>query len=178
MYLLIRTFRKWHALNVGIESTPSDYVTSQDADDVSLPNRIERQMECISRTQALHNLCGFYHCWTEEDVSVNKDRQVSGDLSIMFPGDVHQWVLSGHETPGINHYYTGEFETAGVSALFDRRLWELGIRFNPPGIGLRILNSEDSDFNFRTTALLGRTSVLSEKLYCYRRGTSTNNEER
>jgi len=52
----------------------------------------------------------------------------------------------------------------------------MGMRFNPPKMGLRVLNSEDSDFNFRVTMAFQKTSVLMEKLYCYRRDTSTNNE--
>ncbi len=169
-------FGKWRALNTAIERFDSDYVTAQDADDVSLSDRIERQVTSLRETQTLHNLCGFYHCWSEDEVDAHKNERVSGDLNTIMSNDVHQMVLAGYKQPGINHYFTGEFETAGVTALFDRRLWELGLRFNPPGVGLRVLNSEDSDFNFRATTLLGRTSILVEKLYCYRRGTSTNNE--
>ena len=51
-----------------------------------------------------------------------------------------------------------------------------GTRFLPPDNGLRVLLSEDSDFNFRVTFNTARSSVLLEKLYCYRRNTSTNNE--
>ena len=86
-------------------------------------------------------------------------------------------VQNGYNAPFINHYYTGDFETAGVSAMFYKNLWNYGLRFNPPNEGLRVLTSEDSDFNFRCTALFQRTSVLKEKLYCYRRDTSTNKEE-
>ena len=169
-------FGKWHALNTAIDRFDSDYATSQDADDVSLSDRIERQVLTLKSTRTLHNLCGFYHCWSESEVDTHKNEHVTGDLNIITSDDVHQMVLSGYKQSGINHYFTGEFETAGVTALFDRRLWELGLRFNPPGAGLRVLNSEDSDFNFRVTTLLGRTSILAEKLYCYRRETSTNNE--
>ena len=177
---LDKNMGKWHALNIGIESSSGDYVTSQDADDVSLLDRIERQVSCLAVTKTFHNLCGFYHCWSESDVSDHKGDRIDGDLPLnaISHGDVQKLVLEGFSHPSINHYYTGEFETAGVSAIFDRRIWESGLRFNPPGLGLRVLHSEDSDFNFRVTALLGSTSVLAEKLYCYRRGTSTNCEDK
>jgi glycosyltransferase involved in cell wall biosynthesis len=173
---LDKNMGKWYALNSGSESSTGDYITSQDADDVSLLDRIERQVSCLAATKTFHNLCGFYHCWSESDVSDHKSVRVNGDLHAISHDDVQKLVLEGFAHPSINHYYTGEFETAGVSAIFDRRIWESGLRFNPPGLGLRVLHSEDSDFNFRATALLGSTSVLAEKLYCYRRGTSTNNE--
>jgi len=175
---LDKNMGKWHALNVGIESCSGDYVTSQDADDVSLLDRIERQIACLAATKTFHNLCGFYHCWTESDVADHKDDRVDGELHAISHDNVQKLVLEGFAHPNINHYFTGEFETAGVSAIFDKRIWTTGLRFNPPGIGLRILHSEDSDFNFRATALLGSTSVLAEKLYCYRRGTSTNCEDK
>jgi hypothetical protein len=86
--------------------------------------------------------------------------------------------VQGMNHPGINHFYTGEIETAGVSALFYRSIWKLGLRFNPPGQGLRVLLSEDSDFNFRMAVTYQKTSIVNEKLYCYRRNTSTNKEEK
>ena len=86
--------------------------------------------------------------------------------------------MHGFKTPGINHYFTGNFETAGVSSMFHKTVWEMGLRFNPPKSGLRILMSEDSDFNCRTTLLLRSTSILLETPYLYRRNTSTNKEEK
>ena len=60
--------------------------------------------------------------------------------------------------------------------MFVKEMWTKGIRFNPPGMGIRLLNSEDSDFNARVTLATVSTTVLLEKLYLYRRNTSTNNE--
>jgi hypothetical protein len=92
------------------------------------------------------------------------------------PDDIAKLVMLGYHSPRINHYYTGDFETAGVSAFFYKAIWDMGIRFNPPDQGLRTLLSEDSDFNFRVTSILRKTSVLAETPYCYRRNTSTNKE--
>ena len=170
---------KWHALNHVMSTSDADFFTSHDADDVSLPDRIFRQLRCLIETNTLHNLCGFYHCFDEGDVSEALAQPVLGEeLTYMDEATVSKMVIGGFHTNGVNHYSTGRFETAGVSAMIHRAVFEYGLRFNPPGQGLRVLNSEDSDFNFRATALLGKTSVLAERQYCYRRHTSTNNQDR
>lgn len=176
---LPKNIGKWHGLNEAIRTTDAVLCTSHDADDISLPDRIERQVTCLMKTQTLHNLCGFHHCWSEDDVAkIKRDYTSPTELQVVDPDLVSRAVMTGRSTPGINHYFTGQFETAGVSALFYRQIWEMGIRFNPPNVGIRTLVSEDSDFNFRVTALLSRTSILAEKPYCYRRNTSTNMELR
>jgi len=168
---------KWNALNEAIKSTSCKLITTLDADDVCPADRIERQAMVFKELpNVLHLLTGFHHCWTPEELSLNKTILQTKQLNIVLPPDVRQMVLTGFATPGINHYFTGNIETAGASAMFYRDLWEVGFRFNPPRLGLRTLLSEDSDFNFRVTATLGRTAILNEKLYCYRRNTSTNEE--
>ncbi len=167
---------KWNCLNMAIKMCDSNIITCHDADDVALKDRIFRQYQCLKETGTFHNLCGFYHCWNEDDVAAHANKTIVGEIDYMGPQEVLELVSAGFATQGVNHYYTGEFETAGVSAMFYKDIWLLGIRFNPPGAGLRVLNSEDSDFNFRVTAFVRNTSVLKEKLYCYRRETSTNNE--
>ena len=170
---------KWHALNHVMSSSDSDFFTSHDADDISLPDRIFRQLRCLIETNTLHNLCGFYHCYDEDDViEAIAQPSLGQELSVIDQESVSKLVMGGFHSPGVNHYSTGRFETAGVSAMFHRALFSYGLRFNPPGIGLRVLNSEDSDFNFRATALLGKSSVLAERQYCYRRNTSTNNQDK
>lgn len=168
---------KWCALNTGISHTKCEIITTLDADDICHPERIERQLAVFHALPGtLHVLTGFWHCWSEKELYERLEERVSGPLQIVQHEDVRNMILVGMNTPGINHYFTGEIETAGASAMFHRSVWDLGLRFNPPRVGLRTLLSEDSDFNFRVTALLGRTAVLNEKLYCYRRNTSTNEE--
>lgn len=169
---------KWACLNFAIEKSQGLFITSQDADDLALPQRIERQFKAMQATESVHNLCGFYHCYTEEDVQKHKNEYLSDELKGIEADAVSQMVDYGFQTPGINHYFTAEFETAGTSAMFLKALWNVGFRFNPPGVGLRITNSEDSDFNLRVTLALRNTTVLAEPLYLYRRGTGTNNENR
>jgi glycosyltransferase involved in cell wall biosynthesis len=177
---LERNKGKWNALNTAFSSTTADVCTSHDADDVSLPWRIEAQLKTMLETKTVHNLCGFISCWSEEEINekFNENYNSPTDYRVLTGEALTNTVIYGFDTPGINHYFTGKFETAGVSALFLQRIWDLGIRFNPPNLGLRVLLSEDSDFNFRLTTSLRSTSILAEVPYLYRRNTSTNKEER
>ena len=170
---------KWNALNTAISSTNAHVITSHDADDISLEWRIEAQLNTLMETKTVHNLCGFISCWNDEEIKKSIENQKRPEKYLITAGDeVTKAVIQGFDTPGINHYFTGNFETAGVSAMFFKRIWNLGFRFLPPKQNLRVLLSEDSDFNFRVTSGLRSTSILMEKPYLYRRNTSTNKEER
>jgi glycosyltransferase involved in cell wall biosynthesis len=169
---------KWFCLNTAIEQCNGLIITSQDADDLALPDRIQRQFDALRATESVHTLCGFHHCHTEEDVAKFKGERHEGDLRGIEADKVSQMVEYGFRTDGINHFYTAEFETAGTSAMFLKALWNVGFRFNPPGMGLRVTNSEDSDFNIRVALALRNTTVLVEPLYLYRRFTGTNNESK
>lgn len=168
---------KWNALNTAFSTTNAEVCTSHDADDISLPWRISSQLLSLQQTKTAHNLCGFKHCWSEEDVLEGRNQERPDSLRIFGSDDVFKVVSAGYQTLGINHYYTGNFETAGVSAMFVKWVWDIGLRFNPPGSGIRVRHSEDSDFNTRVTLSLRSTSVLAETPYLYRRNTSTNREE-
>ena len=111
---------KWHGLNRCIETSDASICTAHDADDISLPDRIEMQFNTLYHTKSYHNLCGFFHCWNEEDIEVNKDVRYdrSKDVQVMLPPKVTEYVALGAQNPGINHYVTGTFETAGVTAMF------------------------------------------------------------
>ncbi len=174
--LLSENKGKWNALNTGIREAKGDLITLQDADDVSCAQRIERQMIVLETTNTLHNLCGFFHCYSQEDVDNNKISVVPEKSlpPIMSSVEVTRFVFLGRKTPGINHYYTGPFEVHGATCLFYRQLWEHGMKFLPGNMGLRCQRAEDSDFNTKCTLLLQKTSLLLEKHYCYRRGTTTN----
>jgi glycosyltransferase involved in cell wall biosynthesis len=168
---------KWFVLNEAIKNTSCHLITTLDADDVCPADRIQRQVSVLTQVpNVAHVLTGFYHCWSDKDVKDNVVKLQTGDLKVIHPVDVRKNVMAGYCTQGINHYFTGDVETAGASAMFYRDLWQIGFRFNPPKMGLRTLLSEDSDFNFRLTSALGQTAILNEQLYCYRRNTSTNKE--
>lgn len=168
---------KWNALNAAFSTTDAQVCTSHDADDVSLPWRISSQLSTLRETGTVHNLCGFLHCWNENEVIVGREVKRPDSMRFFDKEEVFSAVSTGYRTVGINHYFTGAFETAGVSAMFAKWIWDIGFRFNPPGSGIRVLHSEDSDFNCRVTLALRSTSVLAETPYLYRRNTSTNKEE-
>lgn len=174
---LEKNYGKWFALNKAISTTDAFVCTSHDADDISLPDRIRMQLLTLVQSKTQHNLCGFHHCWNEEDIQKNINNRIDLDSCRMLPADdVQKLVSFGYNNENINHYFTGKFETAGVSSMFYKRLWDAGIRYNPPDVGLRTLLSEDSDFNYRCSMLVG-TSILLEKPYLYRRNTGTNQEK-
>jgi len=169
---------KWNCLNIAFSTTSAEICTSHDADDISLPWRISSQLAVMKETNTVHNLCGFKHCWNEKDVFEGLTLNKPEFLRRIDSKEVFSAVAFGFQKPEINHYFTGNFETAGVSAMFLKQIWNIGFRFNPPGAGIRILHSEDSDFNSRLTLSLRSTSVLAESAYLYRRNTSTNKEEK
>jgi len=173
---LEKNMGKWFALNTAIAQATGELITLQDADDVSCPQRIARQHDVLMETKTVHNLCGFYHCYSQEDVDKHKDFTVTSSdaYNFMSPNEVTAHVYKGYKTPGVNHYYTGNFEVHGATCLFYKQLWIHGMKFLPGNMGLRCQKAEDSDFNTKCTLLLQKTSLLLEKHYCYRRNTSTN----
>jgi len=172
---------KWFALNTAIEQSNGVLITTQDADDISLKQRLEFQYKCLKQTNSLHLLCGFHHCYSDEDIEKHRFYLYPNDaqLGIIPKEDTFNLVSAGFKHPGINHYYTGEnFESCGASAMFYKEIWERGLKFMPPNMGLRITNGEDSSWNSSATLLLGSTTLLTEKLYLYRRFVSTNKPEK
>lgn len=171
---------KWFALNTAIEQAKGKLITLQDADDASCQDRLGRQKWILETNGSYHNLCGFTHCYSDEDM------QKAIQWKPVFPGivsaptmehaDVVRHVNEGHKAPGINHYFVGQkYEVHGASTMFYKQLWTHGMKFLPGNMGLRCQRAEDSDHNTKMTLLLQKTSVLKEPLYCYRRNTSTNN---
>lgn len=167
---------KWFALNTAINTARGSLVTLNDADDASVPCRLQRQYQTIKNNGSFHNLCGFVHCHNERDMAEAKKYKPNElGYNVMDHQEVVKKVLEGHKSPNINHYYVGSnYEVHGASSMFYRQLWERGMKFLPGNMGLRCQRAEDSDHNTKMTLLLQKTSVLMEPLYCYRRGTSTN----
>ena len=173
--LLEKNKGKWNALNTAIEKASGELITLQDADDACSPYRLELQYEVMQQMKSYHNLCGFHHCYSEQDVQKYKDATKIENPKIMDHVTVTKFVHLGFKTPGINHYYVGpNFEAHGASCLFYKQLWENGMKFLPGNMGLRCQRAEDSDFNTKMTLLLQKTSIVMEPLYFYRRNTSTN----
>lgn len=170
---------KWNALNTACEAAHGTLVTLQDADDASCEQRLEWQLECLQSNKSFHNLCTFTHCWNQEDMDralsqTFRKNSLQDQPEFLNHAEVLSRVHKGWKTAGINHYSLRNIEAHGASSLFYRQHWEMGMKFLPGNMGLRVQVAEDSDHNTRMTLLLQKTSVLLTPVYCYRRGTSTN----
>lgn len=167
---------KWFALNSAIAQASGKLITLQDADDASCVERLERQIKCLESNGSFHNLCGFVHCFSQQDMDKCKDYKVpsSSFFNVVSHKEVVNLVAEGRRLPNVNHYYLGQMEAHGATCLFYKQLWEHGMKFLPGNMGLRCQRAEDSDFNTKMTLLLQKTSFLNEPLYLYRRGSATN----
>ena len=166
---------KWNALNVAIGQASGKLITLQDADDASCKDRIQLQVECMQEKGSFHNLCGFFHCFSQEEMDQFENTELGdGNINVIGHKETVKLVHQGWKLPGINHYFMGDFEAHGATSMFYKQHWEMGMKFLPGNMGLRVQKAEDSDHNTRMTLLLQKTSVLERPLYCYRRNTSTN----
>lgn len=166
---------KWFALNTAIEQAEGTLIALQDSDDYSCSQRFERQLTCLKETGSYHNLCGFIHCWKQEDMDKHKNDMFEGSpKNIINHKETVRMVYKGFNTPGVNHFYLENFESHGASTLFYKQFWIHGMKFLPGNLGVRTQIAEDSDHNTKMTLLLQKTSILKEPLYLYRRGSATN----
>lgn len=169
---------KWFALNQAIEGAKGTFVALQDADDVSSPQRLEWQLECLRDNKSFHNLCLFKKCMNQADVDAASKFTVSDNAykqSVVPHQTVLREVAKGWKTPGVNHYSVGNVcEPHGASTLFYKQHWDMGMKFLPGNMGLRSQVAEDSDHNTRMTLLLQKTSILLQPLYGYRQNSGTN----
>ena len=170
---------KWFALNYAIGRSNGRLISLLDADDQSLPERFERQVKCLQEQKSLHNLSGFYHCYSQEEMNSKKLDHVSkfgsDPMEILGHKHVLQYAHAGYKHPNVNHFIVdSHYEVHGASSLFYRQIWENGLKFAPGKIGLRICKSEDSDHNLKFVLMLQKTSVIKEPLILYRRNTGTN----
>lgn len=170
---------KWNALNVACEAAKGSLITLQDADDASCAQRLEWQLECLKQNKSFHNLCTFTHCWNQTEMEraqnqVFRKNSLQDQRDFLSHSEVLSRVHKGWKTPGINHYYLGNVEGTGASSMFYKQHWEMGMKFLPGNMGLRVQVAEDSDHNTRMTLLLQKTSVLLTPMYCYRRNSGTN----
>ena len=89
---------KWNALNAAFSTTNAQICTSHDADDVSLPWRISSQLFTMKQTETIHNLCGFKHCWSEDDVSKGMIDPKPSSFRIFGREEVFSLVSAGFQT--------------------------------------------------------------------------------
>ncbi len=86
---LLRTPRQLGAAlarNLGLAAASGDYLTFQDADDHSAPDRIERQLSLLVGTSALASLCSYYRVDAEgRPLRVNGEIYRRRTTSLLFP---------------------------------------------------------------------------------------------
>lgn len=168
---------KWFALNTAISTARGKLIAIVDADDECHNQRFERQITVLKNKNSFFNVCGFKHCYNQNDIEVGKlYLPQDSNYDIIDHKETLNLANIGYKTNGINHFYSGNFEVHCNSVLFYKQLWDFGMRYNPNELGLMIkAPGEDSDFLLRATLLLQKTSILKEPLYLYRRWSTTNN---
>ena len=158
---------KWSCLNKAIEMTSSRWYMIQDADDYAFPWKAESQLKCLKETNTALNLAGYVPISIEEDHSVRDP----GTIESVSRDEIFRCAHLSLKNPHVHHNYTGKYDLHNGASMFSRSFHEIGFRFQPPGMGLRITRSEDSDYNLRATLQFGRTSWLTKLCYSYRLGS-------
>ena len=107
---LLKNTGKWNALNTAIAKTDCRLITTLDADDTCVPNRIERQVAVFHAVpDTVHVMTGFHHCWSSTELTrLTSIRVKNPQLQIIDSAMTRQLVMTGKSTPGINHYYLGK----------------------------------------------------------------------
>lgn len=173
--LMDKNCGKWFVLNHVISNSNSELIMIHDADDVAHKDKIRCQVETMIYYNSCHNLVGFKHCFSEQELASVNDFHVP--LNFLFTSvgteeETQTYFENSLGKPGINHYVASNIEVAGGPSMFRKEVWDYGIRYLPSGLNLRVQIGEDSDFNTRVTRLLKNTTVVKLPLYGYRRNTS------
>lgn len=160
---------KWSCLNNAIGMSNSRWFMIQDADDYAFPWKAESQLSCLLETNTSLNLAGYIpiNIQAEHDadfIESMKSQSITGQL-------VNDCAMMSLRNSAINHNYTGQYDVHNGASMFSRSFHEIGFRFQPAGLGLRITKSEDSDYNLRATLQFGRTSWLPKVCYSYKLGS-------
>ena len=168
---------KWFCLNRGVEASKSRWFMIQDADDFAFPWKLDVQMRAVQRTNTLLNLAGYTTVQADHD-HVISNRPNLENIPTVVGGEIMNCAAVSLANPAINHNYTSKYELHNGASLFSRAFHEVGLRFNPPHLGMRIILSEDSDYNLRATLQFAKTSWTPVPCYSYRLGTGHNREDK
>ncbi len=184
----------WSARNYGFEKTHGEWITFQDADDASLPNRIEVQYELAKKYNATH-LCIDWQQFNPALLGKKLDAEAilrdSSD-AILRPGEITtlaqktKGVIIPFLGPlnklipfewkrmrGINKLFFGSLESypgTGNSPLFKREVMEkvkfrsLQERIWPSFMG----RGADRDFNFQVSETFKNSFTFFIPLYLWR----------
>ena len=161
---------KWYCLNSAIEQSDSQWIMVQDADDYAFPWKATVQLRALKETNTSLNLAGYVaveynqgHC-TPPVPNLN-------ELNVIIGEEIMQHNFISIKHPQIHHNSTGRYQLHNGATMFHSGFHDIGVRFHPPNLGLRVARSEDSDFNLRVTSQFHKTSWLLAPCYSYRLGS-------
>jgi hypothetical protein len=161
---------KWFCLNKGVEAADSRWYMIQDADDFAYPWKLNVQMKSVKETNTLLNLAGYTAIQADQQ-HLTPNHPDMNNTKVILGQEIMNCATTSMTHTAINHNYTGSYDLHNGASLFNRAFHEVGFRFNPPHMGLRIILSEDSDYNLRSTLQFGKTSWTPLSCYSYRLGT-------
>jgi hypothetical protein len=119
------------------------------------------------------SLRSFERIQKDQDVTLEEMENTKTDFSYLPSDAVTFHAAHSLMDPKINHFHIPQIELCGATTMFTKDIWLSGMRFNPPGLNLRVSPGEDSDFNIRCALLVQSTIVFGAKLYYYRQNTGT-----
>ena len=146
-----------------------------DADDIAYPWKASLQLEQCKLTNSLLNMIVYDEIKDQKPISIPRKPDplkidtITGAIPI-------RAAIDSLDNETLRHYKTGNYRLANGPIMFHRKIFDWGVRYNPPEKFLRVALSEDSDFNIRATLAFRRTSWTLVPCYAYRKGTSTNKE--
>jgi len=121
-------------------------------------------------------LAGYVTVQAEQDHVVLHKPDLE-NIKTIIGGEIMNCAAASMTNQAINHNYTGKYDLHNGASLFSRAFHEVGFRFNPPHLGMRIILSEDSDYNLRSTLQFSKTSWTPAACYSYRAGTGHQKED-
>ena len=159
---------KWSCLNKVINSSNTKWYMIQDADDYAFPWKAEKQLQVLQQTKTLLNLAGYIPINVDDVHTVPNELAPSTSVSKQ---EIFELANLSANNRYIHHNYTGNYDLHNGATMFSRSFHQIGFRFQPPNMGLRIARSEDSDYNLRCTLQFNKTSWLVQPCYSYRLGS-------
>ena len=167
---------KWFCLNHAILKNPeTNWFMIHDADDIAYPWKASLQIGQCKLTNSLLNLIVYDEINKESPMSIPRKPDllkidtITGAIPI-------RAAIDSLENEKLRHYQTRNYRLHNGATMFHRKIFDWGVRFNPPQKFLRVALSEDSDFNIRATLAFRKTSWTLAQCYAYRVGTGTNEE--
>ena len=165
-----RNVGKWHCLNKAISQAEGDWIMVQDADDYAYPWKARVQLRALKQTQTLLNLAGYVPIKLNSEHTVLPTPDMN-NITTIIGEEIMNCAIQSYHHPQINHNYTGKYDLHNGATMFHKSFHEIGHRFLPPHLGLRLAYSEDSDYNLRATLQFAKTSWTPMPCYSYRLGS-------